>query len=478
MRLATKYLIVLWVSILAGQYLPAQQAPADSLRPQNGFLIDTVYFGFDSDRLKDEYKAELDSMIGIFTEYPAYYVEIFGHTDSVGSSSYNLILSKNRARNVALYLVDQGVDLERIVYEGLSTEKPVASNLTYAGRRKNRRADVAVVFSTETVKPVYDTGPVVSEADSINQEDQAPIVQVDTVRCSYEPFFVKTDRQTLIIAPQGTKLTIPPGAFDTDEPEVQVNMGEIFSRRDMIVAEMPTITRDGPLETAGMFSFEVRAKGRPVKVRDSVSFSVELPATRRYGKMSIYQGRTARRRKLKSNQEVPGDKPSMGPVREWLEVEKPDLRYNGRDNVYLFSVKDQGSYTVSRPLHEATITDREDEGIDILVKFKGKRFEKTTNAVLVGEVVRTLIPLRQDSKRWYESLKTKFLADETKVMIIAYEFDDRGRAYWTKLTFKPEDFLNRKARKNPRSRPQIKLKLKFRRIDPEELNKRLKELNV
>jgi hypothetical protein len=246
----------------------------------------------------------------------------------------------------------------------------------------------------------------------------------------------------------------------------------------MIVAEMTTITRDGPLETAGMFSFEVRARGRPVKVRDSVSFSVALPATRRYGKMSIYQGRTTRRRNRKADQEVPGDKPAMTPVREWREVKQPSLRYNGRDNAYLFDVADQGSYTIARPLHEATVTDREDEGIDILVKFKGKRFEKTTNALLVGEVVRTVIPMRQDSKRWYESLKTKFLAGETKLVIIAYEFDDRGRAYWTKLSFKPEDFLNRKARKNPRKRPEIKLKLKFRRIDPEELNKRLKELNV
>lgn len=486
MRLAIPLLIVLSLSLLTTLPLRGQETPTsppDSLMPRSGFLIDTVYFGFDSDLLKDTYKAELDSMIGIFTQYPAYYVEVFGHTDSVGVTPYNLVLSKNRARNVVLYLVDQGVALDRIVYEGLGTQKPVASNLTYAGRRKNRRADVAVVFSTETVDPVYPKIPVAGAADSTDQADQGPVVQVDTIRCDYEPFFINPQRETLVIAPQGTELTIPPLAFDTDEEEVEISFGELYSRRDLIVAQMYTVSRDGPLETAGMFSFEARARSRPVKARDSVAFAVKLPTTRRYGKMSVYQGRATRRRRGRRGRgrqkaTVPGDKPSMAPVQEWREQEVPYLRYNGRDDVYLFSVDAPGSYTVARPLHEATITDREDQGIDIRVKFKGRRYVKTTHAVIVGEVVRTAFPLEQESKRWYEAKEFQFLADETELVIIAYEFDDRGRAYWTKLSFKPGDFLDRKARRNPRKRPSIKLKLKFRRIDPEELNKRLQELNV
>jgi outer membrane protein OmpA-like peptidoglycan-associated protein len=489
MHLATKYLTVLFISLLATLSLQAQEpAPApvaptaDSLMPRSGFLIDTVYFGFDSEVLKDDSKAALDSMIGIFTAYPAYYVEVLGHTDSVGPTAYNLILSEQRARNVALYLVEQGVALDRIVYEGLGTEKPVASNLSYAGRRKNRRTDVAVVFSTETVEPVYTFGPQVSENDSAEQANQEPVVMVDTIRCGYEPFFINPLRTTLVIAPQGTELTIPPGAFDTDEEEVEISVGELFSRRDMIVAQMGTLTRDGTLETSGMFSFEARAKSRPIKVRDSVSFEVSLPSTRRDNKMSIYQGRAVRRRTSRrgSSKEavVPGDKPSMTAVQEWMEVEKPNLRYNGRDKAYFFKVDATGSYAVGRPLHEATITDREDKGIDIRVKLKGKFFEKTINVMLMGEVVRTYIPMEQDSRRFYQTIKTKFLADETKLVLVAYEFDDRGRAYWTKLTFKPGDFIDRSARRNPRNRPEIKLKLKFRRIDPEELNERLLELNV
>lgn len=486
MRFATQILFLLWLMLIGHTALWAQRGDADSPakapRPKSGFLIDTVYFRFDSDVLQDEYKMALDSMVGIFTEYPAYYVEIFGHTDSIGSNAYNLKLSQDRARQIVLYLVDQGVALERMVYEGLGTEKPVGNNKTYRGRRKNRRADVAVIFSTETVQPVYETAPPVATVDSstLNQE---PVIMTDTIRCSYDPFVVKAERRTVVIAPQGTQLTVPPGAFDTDEAEVQLQVGELQTRRDMIVAKMHTVSRDGPLETAGMFSFEARAKGRPVKVRDSVAFSVSMPTTRRSKNMTVYEGRAERTRRRRrrggTKQEgVPGDKPSMAPVREWVGGEDANVRYNGRSKVYLFSVANPGSFTVARPLHEATITDREDKGIDILVKFKGKVIPESMNAMLVGEVIRTSVPLKAESKRIYQSLRTKFLSEETDLMIIAYEFDDRGRAYWTKLNFKPSTFLNRKAKPNPRKRPQIKLKLKFRRIDPEELNQRLLELNV
>ncbi len=213
---------------------------------------------------------------------------------------------------------------------------------------------------------------------------------------------------------------------------------------------------------------------------EGAQFSVELPSTRRDANMSVYSGRAnrvARTRRGRVQKGLPGTPPSMGSVRAWREIEKPNVRYNGRTDRYLFTVPAPGAYAAARPLFYATVADREDEGIDLEVIFKGKRFEKTTNAMLVGEVVKTYIPLKKVSKREYEARKVRFLGDETELILVAYQFDDKGNAYWTKLSFEPSDFVGKKKR-NPKDRPKIKLKLKFRKIDPEELNSRLQELNV
>ena len=65
------------------------------------------------------------------------YVE--GHTDSDGSIQFNQQLSENRAKTVALHLMDNGISSNRIVTYGYGEERPIASNQTAEGKRMNRR---------------------------------------------------------------------------------------------------------------------------------------------------------------------------------------------------------------------------------------------------------------------------------------------------------------------------------------------------
>jgi len=474
MSLVNKYLII---GILLLCAVPSLFAQTDSLpRPKSGFLIDTVYFRFDSDRLSDDYKAELDSMLAVFTTYPSYYVEVYGHTDSIGTTGYNLDLSLRRAKETVLYLVSQGADLARIQYEGLGTNKPVGSNLNYAGRRKNRRVDIAVIFTTEKIAPIKKPEPVVAAPPP-----PPPAIIVDTIiRGDYEPFYINPTHKTIVMAPQGTEITMPPGAFLTDESEVEITIGELRERRDILVAQMTTLDRKGgTLESPGMFTFSARAGRTALKIDENASFGVRFPATRRDANMGVYSGRMTRARRPRRGQkatELPGDKPSMTTVKQWKPVEDTEVRFNGLDKKYIFSVPGPGAYSVARPLFYATTTDKEDKGIDIRIKFKGRRYPETTKAMITGEILKTYIPVKSESNRIYTAKEVKFLSDETEVVVVAYQFDDRGRAYWTKLTFKPGDFLNRSRRPNPRRRPLIKLKMKFRPIELEELNGRLLEI--
>ncbi len=75
-------------------------------------------------------------------------VEISGHTDSVGSETYNQGLSLRRAQSVMNYLIQRGIAASRMEARGYGEYQPVAPNTTREGRRQNRRIEFRVL-STE-----------------------------------------------------------------------------------------------------------------------------------------------------------------------------------------------------------------------------------------------------------------------------------------------------------------------------------------
>jgi outer membrane protein OmpA-like peptidoglycan-associated protein len=72
---------------------------------------------------------------------------IVGHTDQVGSASYNQSLSERRGKAAAEYLATHGVVRTRIGTRGMGETDPIASNDTELGRQKNRRVEVAIYAS-------------------------------------------------------------------------------------------------------------------------------------------------------------------------------------------------------------------------------------------------------------------------------------------------------------------------------------------
>ena len=72
-------------------------------------------------------------------------VVIGGYTDDVGDAKANLRLSRARANSVKVFLVKRGVSAKRLIVRGYGEAKPIASNKTDAGRRKNRRIEFTVL---------------------------------------------------------------------------------------------------------------------------------------------------------------------------------------------------------------------------------------------------------------------------------------------------------------------------------------------
>jgi len=89
--------------------------------------------------------ASIDKLAQFLLNHPNRNLSIEGHTDNVGSDSYNDALSERRAESVKRALVDKGVGTERITTKGLGKRSPVASNATAQGRQLNRRVEVVVL---------------------------------------------------------------------------------------------------------------------------------------------------------------------------------------------------------------------------------------------------------------------------------------------------------------------------------------------
>ncbi|MFH1679515.1 MAG: PorV/PorQ family protein [Candidatus Eisenbacteria bacterium] len=84
----------------------------------------------------------LDELVRSMKANPDVMIEVQGHTDNVGSASYNQQLSEKRAGAVMQYLVDHGINQARLKAVGKGKAAPVADNNTEAGRLQNRRVEI------------------------------------------------------------------------------------------------------------------------------------------------------------------------------------------------------------------------------------------------------------------------------------------------------------------------------------------------
>lgn len=116
----------------------------EAKQTERGLLITLgdVLFEFNKSELKAGSARNLLPLADVLKERTNQTLIIEGHTDSIGSHAYNMILSKERAQSVAQYLVEQGVDISRMTIKGLGPDFPVADNASNEGRQRNRRVEV------------------------------------------------------------------------------------------------------------------------------------------------------------------------------------------------------------------------------------------------------------------------------------------------------------------------------------------------
>lgn len=106
--------------------------------------LKNIYFDFDKFDLLPQSNREIDKLYRLVAGRSGIMIELTGHTDTVGGSAYNLLLSHNRAKSVADYLIGKGLPASQISYYGYGSTVPVASNATVEGRTRNRRVEFVI----------------------------------------------------------------------------------------------------------------------------------------------------------------------------------------------------------------------------------------------------------------------------------------------------------------------------------------------
>lgn len=117
---------------------PVYEPKADSLIMLGAELL----FETNKSTLKSEHFPMLDPIVDYLLMHPERSVKISGHSDNTGNAAHNITLSKKRADVVAEYLVNNGVDIDRVETFGYGSEKPLTANNTEDGRKKNRRVEI------------------------------------------------------------------------------------------------------------------------------------------------------------------------------------------------------------------------------------------------------------------------------------------------------------------------------------------------
>jgi len=121
-----------------------KSAKKDLLAGKNYTLKD-VSFPSGRSELKDISNKELNRLVLLLKENKDLNIYIGGHTDDVGNANNNKSLSKKRANAVRKYLIDKGVDRNRIKSDGYGELFPKGNNKTAKGREENRRVDIYLI---------------------------------------------------------------------------------------------------------------------------------------------------------------------------------------------------------------------------------------------------------------------------------------------------------------------------------------------
>jgi outer membrane protein OmpA-like peptidoglycan-associated protein len=116
-----------------------------AMEPGRRFVFEDLQFGANQTALASEFIPELERVVRLMHVRPNMRIRIEGHADSTGGEAENQKLSEMRATSVASYLMQSGIASARVETIGYGETRPLVSNDTEEGRRRNRRIEFVIL---------------------------------------------------------------------------------------------------------------------------------------------------------------------------------------------------------------------------------------------------------------------------------------------------------------------------------------------
>jgi len=119
---------------------PKDDVPVTEVEKE--YTYKNVYFGFNVHKISKKEGKSLDSTYTTLSLLNEPKITLSGHADAIGSDDYNMKLSEKRANAVKEYLVNKGLNADKISVEFFGESKPAADNKFKKGRDLNRRTEI------------------------------------------------------------------------------------------------------------------------------------------------------------------------------------------------------------------------------------------------------------------------------------------------------------------------------------------------
>jgi outer membrane protein OmpA-like peptidoglycan-associated protein len=212
---------------------PAEPGPASNngcpevVLEDKKILLRQARFETNKANILPEYAGILDELANFMKRHPEIErVAVHGHTDIEGTRQRNQQLSNDRAAAVMAYLVERGVDKNRLEQKGFGQDKPIASNRTPEGKAKNRRVEFVVLKMNDGKEVKVPPKPVEPKPEPIApkpvQPEPAPVepapVPVEPKPAPVEPKKVEEVPTPKPLAPKAEKKPEPAPAQEEPKP--------------------------------------------------------------------------------------------------------------------------------------------------------------------------------------------------------------------------------------------------------------------
>lgn len=139
-------------------------------------IVENIFYDFDRATLRPESKEALDGLAQMMRDNPGLTIEMASHTDRIGTEEYNINLSNRRAKAVIDYLIENGIDANRLQFQGYGKSRPKV--VTKRVVRQYPQFEEGQVLTEEFILALPEEADR-EAADQVNRRTEFKVLSVD-----------------------------------------------------------------------------------------------------------------------------------------------------------------------------------------------------------------------------------------------------------------------------------------------------------